>query len=381
MALKRIIGSYCRVLLLAASVTAITVGAAAPQDLGDLNRQILENPGDVDLNLRYARAAEETGQLRLALVAYERILINDPSNEEARRGYERVRRAIEPPYTVTRLEAGVRWDSNPLNTAVDEEEAATIFLHGTLVDERRGMGGNRWRSVVRAELEHTPDIEQLDYAFLGAQTGPLYRVGPHTAALPAIGAAVASLDGEYYFSEANVGVTFEGRGDSFSYWWRLRGGWRDYSEESTSDNGPYAELIGGVTAPQFLNERGTLVVVPWVRWSDIEGSAFSFFDEYVPGQYIEYGVDAEYRYRLTDHVSLGAGLRARERDYDSTTVMFGSDTRNDTYVAPNASVTFANILPCACDVRVRYQHRDNDSNDPASDYDADQVQASLIARF
>jgi hypothetical protein len=32
-------------------------------------------------------------------------------------------------------------------------------------------------------------------------------------------------------------------------------------------------------------------------------------------------------------------------------------------------------------VRVRYQHRDNDSNDPASDYDADQVQASLIARF
>jgi hypothetical protein len=57
MALKRIIGSYCRVLLLAASVTAITVGAAAPQDLGDLNRQILENPGDVDLNLRYARAA------------------------------------------------------------------------------------------------------------------------------------------------------------------------------------------------------------------------------------------------------------------------------------------------------------------------------------
>lgn len=115
MALKRKIGSLCRVLLLAASVTALTVGAAQPQDLADLNRQILENPQDVALNLRYARAAEEAGQPRLALVAYERILINDPSNEEARRGYERIRRSIEPAYTATRIETGVRWDSNPLN--------------------------------------------------------------------------------------------------------------------------------------------------------------------------------------------------------------------------------------------------------------------------
>ena len=57
MALKRKIGSLCRALLLAASVTALTVAVASPQDLADLNRQILENPGDVSLNLRYAHAA------------------------------------------------------------------------------------------------------------------------------------------------------------------------------------------------------------------------------------------------------------------------------------------------------------------------------------
>jgi hypothetical protein len=380
MALKRKIGSLCRALLLAASVTALTVGAAQPQDLADLNRQILEDPQDVSLNLRYARAAEEAGQPRLALVAYERILINDPGNEEARRGYERIRRSIEPAYTVTRIEAGVRWDSNPLNLEADEEEAATIYARGTLVDER-GMGGLRWRSILDAEVEHTPDIEELDYAFLGAQTGPLMRTGPHMAALPAVGVGVSSLDGDYYFSEANVGVTIEGRGDSFSYWARLRGGWRDYSDESTAENGPYAELIGGVTAPRFLSERGTLVVVPWARWSDVEGSAFDFFDEYVPGQYTEYGVEAEYRYRLTDHLAVGAGVRARERDYDSTTIMFGSETRSDTYVAPNASVTLTNVLPCSCDVRARYQHRENESNDPFSEYEADQVQLSFIARL
>ncbi|MGQ0533455.1 MAG: hypothetical protein ACT4OF_12305 [Caulobacteraceae bacterium] len=370
--------SLCRALLLAASVTALTVGMARAEDLASLNQQILDNPQDVSLNLRYARAAEEAGELRLALTAYERILINDPSNEEARRGYERIRRAIEPGYTVTRVEAGVRWDSNPLNLDTAEEEAVTGFAHATLVDERR-LGDRRWRSIVDAQLEHTPDIDQLDYAYLGAQTGPMFYVGPHTAALPAIGVSAASLDGDLYFTEANVGVTFEGRSDSFSYWWRLRGGWRDYGDEFTAENGPYAELIGGVSAPQFLAERGTLVLVPWARWSDVEGSAFDFFDEYAPGQYTEYGLDLEYKFRVSDHVTVSAGARARQREFDVTTV--GPDTRSDTYVAPNASLTLQNMLPCACDIRARYQHRSNDSNDVTADYDADQVSLSLLARF
>lgn len=380
MALKGKIGSFCRVLMLAASVTAITVGAASPQDLNTLNQQILEDPGNVDLNLRYARAAEAEGKLRLALVAYERVLINDPTNEDARRGYERIRRAIEPAFTVTRVEVGARWDSNPANLATDEEEGVTLFARGTSVIEA-GVGSGRWRTVVQAELENTPDISELNYAYLGAQSGPIYSVGPHTAAVPAVGIAGSTLDGHLYFTEANLGVTVEGRTDSFSYWWRARGGWRDYSEESTSDNGPYVELMGGVTAPQFITERGTFVAVPWVRWSDIEGGATNFLDEYVPGQYTEYGLDAEYRYRVTDHVQLAAGVRARQRDYDNTTVNLGADTRSDTYVAPNATVTFAGMLPCSCDVRVRYTHRDNDSNDDAFEYEADQVSASLIARF
>ncbi len=372
------IRGLCRALLLAASVTGLTMGMARADDLAALNRQILENPQNVSLNLRYAQAAEEAGELRLALAAYERILINDPSHDEARRGYERIRRAIEPGYTATRLEAGVRLDSNPLNLETAEEEGVTGFAHATLVGER-SLGGRRWRSVVNAQVEHTPEINELDYAYLGAQTGPMYYVAPHMAALPAIGVGVASLDGGFYFSEVNLGASFEGRSDSFSYWWRLRGGWRDYGEDSTAEEGPYVELIGGLSAPHFLADRGTLVLVPWVRWSDVEGSAFDFIDEHAPGQYVEYGLDAEYKYRLSDHVAVSAGARARQRDFDRTTA--GPDTRSDTYVAPNASLTLQNVLPCACDVRARYEHRQNDSNDDAAEYEADQASISLIARF
>lgn len=378
MARKGTIGKLCSTLLLAVSVTAITAGAASPQDTGDLAQRMLENPEDVALNLRYAQAAKDSGHLRLALTAYERVLINDPSNAEARRGYERVRRKIEPGYTVTRVEAGVRWDSNPLNVDVNEEEAETYFVKAMIANEST-FGDRRWRSILNAEIEQTPSIDELNYAFLGAQTGPIFYVGPHTAALPAVGVGAASLDGDLYFTEVNVGVTMEGRANNYSYWWRLRGGWRDYEEGFTADNGPYAELIGGVTVPQFLSDHGTLVVVPWVRWSDVEGSAFDFFDEHAPGQYLEYGVDAEYRHRLTDHLTVAAGARVRERDFENTTV--GPDTRSDTYIAPQASLTVTNVLPCSCDVRLRYQHRDNDSNDPFSEYEADQVSLSLVGRF
>jgi hypothetical protein len=38
-------------------------------------------------------------------------------------------------------------------------------------------------------------------------------------------------------------------------------------------------------------------------------------------------------------------------------------------------------LACSCDIRARYQHRENDSNDPNSEYEAEQVSLALIARF
>ena len=86
---------------------------AGAQSLDQLNAQIIEHPRDVSLNLQYARLAEEQGKLRLALAAYERILINDPDNADAQHGYERVRRVIEPPNTSLRAEIGEQWELEP----------------------------------------------------------------------------------------------------------------------------------------------------------------------------------------------------------------------------------------------------------------------------
>ncbi|MBS0385258.1 MAG: hypothetical protein JSS00_07905, partial [Proteobacteria bacterium] len=239
--MRRTFRGFCGALLLAASVGALNVGAAFAQDLDALSSRILDNPGDVSLNLQYAHAAEAAGKPRLALAAYERILINDPGNEEARQGYERVRRIIEPAYTTTRIELGARWDSDPLNVR-NGNEATTYFVNASMVDER-AFGSMRWRTILNGEADYTPDIDLLNYAYAGVQTGPIVFMSPHIAMLPAIGGGIASLDGDLYFADVNLSLTFEGRGAGFSYWTRARGGWRDYGDTSIAQSGSYAELV------------------------------------------------------------------------------------------------------------------------------------------
>ena len=391
MAARGKMGRLCQALLLAASMVALSAGAAQAQqavDLESLNQQILDNPQDVALNLTYARAAEAQGKLRLALAAYERILINDPSNEEARRGYERVRREIEPGYTIARVEVGARWDSNALNSADDsfvlftDDREATTYFGKLLVANESEFLGRRWRSLLNVDLETTPDIDDLDYDYFGVQTGPIFYVAPHIAALPAVGGGAAWLGGDFYFSEVNLSLTLEGRMTGASYWARVRGGYRDYDPDESSffdtvtENGSYVELQAGLTKPRLFFERDTLLVTPFARWSDIDGTVFSFtlFDELSPGKYVEYGADVNYNYQLTDHLQASVGALVRERD-------FTDSIREDTYVSPQVSMTYQGIFNCSCDVRLQYRYRDNDTNDFQSDYNADQVTLSLLTRF
>lgn len=388
MAVRGNISALCQALLIAASVGALSAGAAHAQqasDLGDLGNRVLENPQDVDLNLQYARAAEAAGKPRLALTAYERILINDPTNQEARHGYERIRRMIEPNYTVSRLEVGARWDSNALNITdnffFDPVDSTTYYARLMVANEHEFFG-RRWRSIFNLNAETNDEIDALDYDYIGAQTGPIFYAGPHLAVIPSVGAGAAWLGGDHYFNEGYVSVTVEGRAAGASYWARLRGGYRDYDRDPNiffgpvAENGSYAELQAGLTKPHIFSERDTLVVSPFVRWSDIEGSVFDFwiFDDLSPGKYVEFGADVNYNYQLTDHVQASVGALVRQRD-------FSGNDREDTYVSPQASLTLQRALPCDCDVRLQYRHRDNDSNDFIAKYDADQVSLQLTTRF
>lgn len=373
-----------RVLMLAASISALSAGLVQAQQTNDLDalaQRILDNPQDVELNLSYAAAAEAAGKPRLALVAYERILINDPTNEVARRGYERVRRTIEPGYTITRIEVGARYDTNAANINEDsffapsDPESTTYFAKLMVADERE-LGDRRWRSIFNLTVEDNDELDELDYGYAGAQTGPIFYVAPHLAAIPSIGVGAASLDGDLYFTEYYAALALEGRAAGISYWARVRAGQREYEDSepfsfgAVTESGGYVELQAGLTKPRLLLERDMLTIQPFIRWNSVDGDVFGF----APGSYEEYGVDANYNYQLTDHVQLSAGALVREREFDD----YG---RTDSYLSPQASVTLQRVLPCDCDVRMQYRTRDNDSNDFSADYDAEQITLSLAARF
>jgi hypothetical protein len=369
----------CAALLLASSITALSTAMAHAQDLDDLNDRILDDAGNVELNLQYARLAEEQGKLRLALAAYERVLINNPDNEEAQRGFARVRRIMEPAYNSLRVEAGVQWDTNQLNLADWDEETYSAYWRVSGVDERR-LGSERWRTNLNFEGEIVSEIKELNYARLAAQTGPLKDIAPNLAAHPAIGVAVAALDDSFYYAEANASLTLEGHRDGVSFWARGRAGWRTYAEDAAAEEGPQVEVAAGVSIPRIVAERDSLTLVPWARWSGVEGSAFDAFNnEVTPGEYSEYGIDANYQFQFNDHVTVSAGALAYDRTYTNTEI--GGETRRDFYVAPQATVSFQNIMPCQCTLNLTWRWRVNDSNDPAAEYDARQVSAGVVARF
>jgi hypothetical protein len=372
-----------RALLLAVAVGVLPVASmrahAQAADLQTLNEQILENPQDVGLNLAYAHAAEAEGKLRLALAAYERVLINDPDNLDAQHGFERIRRIIEPAYSAIRVEFGESWDSNALDLSDHAEDAYTTFANATWVDERR-IGARRWRTYANFQAELTPEIDELNYGYLGVQTGPFVDLTPTAAAIPSVGAAVSTFSNEFYFGEVNASVTVEGHRDGATYWSRLRAGWRDYGENSTAKQGPYAELMGGVSVPSVASSNDWVVAVPWVRWSGINGSAENFLNDPVaPGRYAEVGIDASYNYRINDRFSVAVGAMARDRRYTETEV--SGHNRHDTYVAPKASMTLSNPFSCSCGVTLSYQYRDNQSNDDLSDYEGHRAALSIVRQF
>jgi hypothetical protein len=132
--------------LLAGLLLVALPNAAAADELSRLIQQILRNPTNSELNLRYARLAEERKEWRWALAAYERILVNDLENEEARWGLVRVRRKLQPNQTQIFAEIGGAWESNPrrANTGAQSEWEAIARV---MVRDERALGDTRWRTT------------------------------------------------------------------------------------------------------------------------------------------------------------------------------------------------------------------------------------------
>ena len=359
-------------------------GVSRADELSDLNAMILRDPGNSELNLRYARLAEQKGELKKALSAYERVTVNDPTNYEAQEGFRRIVRKLQPEGTRVSLELGGGWESNPARDARGGKSDWLALVRAEVRDERR-IGEVSWRTVGSAIGEFYRDQgDAINYASAGAVTGPIWDVTPQFSLHSAVGGGAALYGDHKLYEEAIAAFTLESGFWNGVQTGRLRVGFRRYDEFYGGSDGIYADVSERFGFIGVLEKNDIAVVMPWFRWSDIAGTALHLpLEETQPGRYWETGIKVEYFRPLAPWVIVGASMSASYREFSDVTILKNGDRvlrRDRTYI-PAVAVIFPKLLLDTADLRVDYRYENNRSNVPFDTYVDHQVTTSAVFRF
>jgi outer membrane immunogenic protein len=359
--------------------------AGGSGELARLNVEILQHPTDTALNLRYAALAEQLGKPRLALTAYERILVYDPRNEAALAGVSRIRARLHPNTTTYVLGLSWIYESNPLYLPTGSNRIGEGQFSGYLnVKDERQIGSYSWRTLARVDgIAHGTEPE-LDYAHASAMTGPVLDFFlPGVQINPALGGAVAYWDSHYFYSEAAASATFEAYPSGAYQAVLLRGALRRYDPFFVpQQNGGYAEAIGKFTVPVTVPNTA-FVFSPWVRWAEIKGpiGTVPTFATIEPGDYTDVGARIEGYYSPQEWIVLGVNLAASERYYRNDFVTGTTTERRDSTLSPGASITFPHFGDYQSDLRFDYKYITNRSNDPNFTFEDQVVTVTWLRRF
>lgn len=380
-----------RLLAVALATLAATLGAAGssalagddaqPASLAAVYQRVLADPTDTAANMEYARLAEAAGQPRKALATYERVLLYDPDNEEAMAAMVRIRRILQPDKTLITFETGFGYESNPLQRHTDLESSLKAFANAVIDDERR-FGDTRWRTLITGNAEYFSDVSDLDYAYLGAVTGPVLDVSTRLTVNPFAGGGVSLLDNSYYYSEAIAGMQFEGYLQGAYQLMRVRTGYRSFGDQSVATDGFYADAIARWSIPGVATDDDVLVLTPHVRWSGIDGIDIGPDPDDIikPGRYFAWGGRVDYYKKVADWLTLGAGVDVTQTLYRDLYTPDG-DKRDDVLVEPILSAVFNRALGMQTDLAFDYRFQWNDSNDENRDFENHIVTARIVTRF
>jgi hypothetical protein len=361
--------------------------AAGTEDLARLNRQILRAPTDQALNLQYATLAESLGLRRLALAAYERILMADPANEAALAGIDRVRRAIQPNTTQYIVETGYAWESNPRYTSVTSTRGRNQFIGAANAIDERTVDGTRWRTVGDASFRAYAGnrVSDLDYGRLGIVSGPVLPINPGLTVNPGLGVGGAYFDHRLFYAEVSGSATFSVYPAGAEQLLTLRGAYRDYNHALyRGTQGGYVDAIGKLTLPELYPDT-VIGLSPWIRLNKISGGVgtaiIPFKTDIQPGDYLELGGRVQVFHELDEDLILGGNFSVGGRFYQAVNVPVSTERRKDVTVSPGVQVVIPHFLAYQNDLRFGYQYTWNHSNVPFDTYKDHVVSVSLLTRF
>ena len=366
---------------------ALYTGAASAQDDVELRRvfeQILQDPGNPGLNLRYARLAIDRGEIRKALAAYERILAQDPNNEAAKAGIRRVQRELEPTATRATLLLGGQYETNPRRVRSSPTHRDDGSLYGRLQanDERR-IGDIRWRSEADAYANWHTQFRDINFGTAGARGGPVFELGNGLRINPFVGGSYAWLNKQSFYTEATAGMTLEIESEQALKSVSVRWGYQFVGEDFSTRDGTFVEVSPRFVVNSLMFERSIAVFSPYWRYSGVFGSGPAGIDprsEPFPARNHQLGARGDYFVTLFANVTLGVGGIYEYRHYFET-VTDKSKNRRDHVVSPSAQVIVAGLVGGKADLIFSYSFEHRNSNDQPQLYDNHTAGAKILWRF
>lgn len=366
---------------------AIAPSCAHAQDDAELRRvfeQILQDPGNPGLNLRYARLAVERGEIRKALAAYERILAQDPNNEAAKAGIRRIQRELEPSVTRVTLLLGGQYESNPHRLAGRGSNRYDGALSGRLqvMDERR-IGAIRWRTEGDVYANWHTRFHDIDFGTAGGRGGPVFELGEGYRIHAFVGGSYSWLTRRTFYTEGTAGATLEIESESPLKSVSVRWGYEFVGEDFSTRDGTFVEVSPRFIVNALLVERSIAVVTPYWRYNGVFGEGAAGIDprsEPFPARYHQLGIRADYFVPLFANVTFGIGAIYEYRHYYET-VTDKSKNRRDHIISPTAQIIVAGLVQGQADLIFSYNFEHRASNDRTQLYDNHTAGAKILWRF
>ena len=355
--------------------------AQGAEDVESVFQRLLQNPSDVELNLLYARLAEERGEPARALATYYRLLLLDPENATALAEAVRIRRLLQPSRTEYVAILGYRYETNAPHR---EEGVSTFGDHSgsaaITVRDERVLGDRRIRTTGQLFGNVHNRFGEGDLYLLGAQSGPLFALPDAWQVRPAVGLSIAALDRDFLFYSAGVVANFEKLGPGILRTLDLRLVFDDYNNERIGRDAVVFEV-----APRFqwtnLAAAATQDVLSITMPRYIFNGARGGGDvgKY-RNRYHQISAQAEYLYPVYDNVLAGPEVVLWYRDYighDPDEV----EAREDRRYAPGGKVVVSEFLRPDLTLVLRYFFESNYSTDPQKRYKNHSLGVSVAWEF
>lgn len=363
--------------------------AVAP-DSGQVFAELLKDPGNIALNLRYAQLAEAEGAPRKALTAYQRALRIDPNNTAALQGLERIAAVLGPDATkglllrskddvdnrkdaaaasgsetVFSLDGGFRYDTSASGRPdiIPRSDSFIFNASGSVFDERTlgKIRDFRLRTDLYVYSDIYLDNRDSDYNLLSLKVGPVFPLASDwQLALTPFG-EISFLDYKRFSHKGGAAVSIE----NLQYHWlntaEFKLGRENFSSDFEGRDAAQAEFSATFALYNLIRKDDYFFLTPGLAYNNADQDRF---------RYLQPAISAQYEIPVIAKLLFAADVSFFSRLYDGSEDTVPGGTRRDFNLSTGPTLTYKGFILDSIDLIARYAYEKNYSNDSTQRYES-----------